>query len=87
VIETSEPKKPKIKIGKPSRHPRSGAICVPYQYDTGEKGYRNFTLQQFETLDVEAIIKEHYEQTQAQKKQGYKPETKMKELEEKEIDW
>ena len=80
-------KQPKIKIGKPLVHPRTGAICVPYEYDTGERGYRNFTPEQFETLDVETIIKEHYEQMQAHKKRGFKPETKMKELEEKEIDW
>ena len=81
----SEPKKPKIKIGKPFVHPRTNAICVPYEFDTGETGTRNFTPEQFNDMDIEQVVKEHYDQVQKAKK--ILSSTKMNAIENKEIDW
>lgn len=69
--------KPKIKIGEPTIY--KNAVVVPYEFDSGEKGYRNFTPQQFLSLDIEEIILKHYEACQQAK------QVNIKELIEKKI--
>ena len=79
----STEKKP-IKIGIPFCHPRSHALIVPYEFDTGEKGYRNFNSMSFVGMTEKEIndyiirvVKEHYKQCKRRKENEPKEQAKL----------
>lgn len=64
-----------IKIGTPWRHPRTGAIIVPFEFDTGERGNRNFSPESFVGMTKEEakkyitrVIRDHYQECLKRKK-------------------
>lgn len=75
----SEPKNPRIKINRMYQHPKTNAIIVHFEFDTGYRSNMNFPASMFQGLDKKKSedliwrqLETHYEEKQREEDSGLK---------------